>query len=663
VIDGATLRLVREPSGLVLPKAPTDAAQAARPPQSEAGQESQAAATPALDLAVRSVQLRSSTLQWVDRAVQPSVTWELTDLEATARGESLDAPITLDASGSLASGGSLAVGGTASSDGLLDLAIVLDAVQTASLAPYLGGDFELAGALSGDVALRGPAGALDQLVATLESSDFRFRRGDTTLTGQLTLNADVAAPTRAANGSFEIDATGASLALGGGFTKPAGVAARVTGRIAAGSGGALAIDDVKLVIKNFEARGRVSSLSPFRVELSSPPFELEGWGALVPALADLRPSGPLRFEKLRFGSSPPDLRGSAHLDGVVVHPREGAALTLRGEVIGDGNGFHSEGASVETAGQVSQLGLRVSELFAQPRYRLALDAKDADSNQLLTDLFSQPDTLYGPLGMDLELEGAIDDDPLRSLTGRLDFGVERGRIAGVSLLRSVFERLGGAGKLALDLGEAFGGKDLQRFYGDEFELLRGGLRLQGGVAHTDDLTLRYRGYAVRLAGTLGLADLAMDMAGELTLDEQLDAAIAKQLGVRNYQPRQRVVRLARVQGTLAEPRVRLDSGVAATLTAAYAGDAYGAKLREKAERELGPGGGDLVESGLGVLQGILGGKRGRAAPPPADPRPGEPAPPDPTLTPTAPSPEAGAAPVHPDPAPATPQDVDPPTAS
>jgi hypothetical protein len=140
------------------------------------------------------------------------------------------------------------------------------------------------------------------------------------------------------------------------------------------------------------------------------------------------------------------------------------------------------------------------------------------------------------------------------------------------------------------------------------ELLSGALRVRDGVAHADDLRIEYRGYAVRLAGTLGLTDLALDMAGELTLDEELDGVIARELGVRDYAPRRRVVPVARVGGTLDEPQVRVDGKVATGLAAAYASDAYAGKLREKAEKELGTGAGDLVDRGLGALEGILGGR-------------------------------------------------------
>jgi uncharacterized protein involved in outer membrane biogenesis len=623
VVEGATVRLVRGAEGLELPEPPraepTDSAPSGPDDTSEAEGDD---AGLAIDLGVRSVQLRDATLHLTDRSLREPVIWELGELELTAEGRSLSDPVALALQGVLGSGGAVNATGTATTAGVLDLEISLEAVEVSPLAAYVEDDVEMGGALSGDVSLRGPAADLEQLSARLRSSSLRFARGDTSLSGAVELTAEIAGPSRSPSGSFEVDATGAALGLGAGFTKPAGVPARVSGRIAAGSGGGLAIDDVRLVIRNFEAEGRLSSLAPLRLELSAPAFDLEGWDELVPALTDLQPSGRLGIEGLRFVAEPQDLRGAIQLEDVVLHPRGGSALTLRGALLAEGSALRSEGATLEVGGQSSQLALRISDLFTTPRYRVGLVAEEADSNELFTQLLAKPDTLYGPLGLDLELDGALTGDPIASLRGRIDFGVEKGRLVGVSLLRAVFDRMGSAGSAALNLGRAFGGRDLQRFYGDEFQLLRGALRVRDGVAHADDLRLEYQGYAVRLEGTLGLADLALDMSGELGIGEELDAAIARELRVADYTPRQRVVPLTRVRGTLDEPEVRVDSKVAAAFGAAYASDAYAGKLREKAEEKLGPGAGDLLDRGLGALEGILG---GRSAPrPPPEKTPSEP---------------------------------------
>jgi hypothetical protein len=193
----------------------------------------------------------------------------------------------------------------------------------------------------------------------------------------------------------------------------------------------------------------------------------------------------------------------------------------------------------------------------------------------------------------------------------------------------VTDRFGSVGNLALDMGKAFGGRDLQRFYGDEFEVLSGILDVRDGVARTDDLRFVYRGYTATLRGTLGLADLALDMTGDLTLDAEVDKELAEELSLGDaYQPRERVIPLAAVRGTLDAPSVRLAEGAAARIAASYAGDRYGGKLRKEVEEELGEGSCALVDKGLEILDGVLGGGKRRSQPPPSEP------PPDPPSTPS-----------------------------
>jgi uncharacterized protein involved in outer membrane biogenesis len=607
VVEGATLRLARGARGIELPTPPARGGSDTAPEPAAAG-EGGAETEGAVSLAVRSVRLRDTTLHLVDRQVKPAVTWELREIDAEARGDSLDQPIELEARAALASGGRIALEGTATLAGELDLEAQLDDVAVDPLAPYLGPDLELAGRLGGVASVSGAAASPAKLEADLQGRDVRFRRGDVALRGSIDVQAKLADPAGGAAGSFELDATGAELEVGGGFTKPAGTPATVTGRIARASGGGLAFEDVKLLIRNFEATGRVSSLDPLRVELDAKPFELAGWEALVPALAERPPAGRLRLEGLRYRAEPADLRGAIHLDDLTLGGADAQPVALRGVLNAAGTAIASEGLVAVAAGQTIDLDARLEQLFTQPRYRLVAHTQDADSNALLASLFAKPDTLYGPLGLDANLAGALGGDPLRSLTGQLDFGVVEGRLVGVSLLRAVFDRLGGVGGALLDLGKAFGGRDLQRFYGDEFEKIEGVVQIADGVARSDGLSLQYRGYAVRLRGSLALADLALDMRGDLTIDEELDAEVAEELSLKGYQPRQRTIELAEVGGTLSAPTVRVTPEVAARFAAAYAGDTYLDKLRGVVEEEVGEGSGGLVDQGLGVLKDVLGGK-------------------------------------------------------
>lgn len=629
VVEGATLRLTRTADGIALPepKPKTGGVERGAAAGGAGGEESGGAGEDGgsgFALAVREVDLRDSSVELTDRAVRPAVVWDLRDIEASLRGQSLDAPIDLDLDASLGSGGRVAVEGAATTAGRLDLVVRLSDVALAPLVPYLGGGVdELTGSVGGTATLVGPSDALEKLEARLSARDVSFRREDLTLRGPVDATLDVEHPTGDATGRFELDLGGAQLAMSGTFTKPPGTAASVTGRIAAAKGGGLALEDVKLLIKNFEARGRVGSLDPVRAELDAAPFDLSGWGEIVPALADASPTGRVGISKLRYTAEPPALFGDVQISDVAVHSGTAPPLVLKGLLRAEGDRIVSEGLVARAADQTLDVDARLDRLFTAPRYQVDMKAKDADSNALVSSLLAKPDTLYGPLGLDASLRGELGGDVLHSLAGRIDFGILNGRLVGVSLLKAVTQRLGAVGNLAIDLGRAFGGRDLQRFYGDEFEKLSGVLDIAGGIARTDDLRFVYRGYTASLRGTLGLADLALDMKGDLTIAPELDAELAQELSLPDdYQPRARVIPLASVGGTLDAPRVRLAEGTAVRIAAAYAGDRYGDKLRKQVEKELGEGSGALVDQGLEILQGVLGGGKSQQQPAPTE----EPAP-------------------------------------
>ena len=611
VIEGATLRLTRTRDGIELPSLPAaDAAGSgegtesatrdadAEPPSDGGGEDG------SVDLAVRELRLRDTTLQLLDRAVSPAVRWELREIDATASGDSLDGPIELEIEATLASGGQVALSGTVTRAGRLDLQARFDQLVIDPLAPYLGDDLEITGRLDGTGAIFGPASSPEKLELDLHGEDVRFRREDLSLRGAVDVRANVLSPAGEANGEFEVDATGAELELAGAFTKPVGTPATLTGRIGPADNGGLAIDDLRLQIKNFEATGRVSSLDPVRAELSAESFDVEGWEALLPGLTGSPPSGRLALDGVVYQADPPDLRGAIQLEELALRSPDAPPLVLRGTLRAEGQQIVSEGLVVETGGETLTVDVRLQSLFDAPRYDVSLKTQGADANALLTAVAGKPDTLHGPLGLDASFRGLLGGDVVSSLEGRIDFGVVNGRLAGVSLLRAVFDRLGAVGSLALDLGKAFGGRDLQRFYGDEFERLTGVFDIANGVARTDDLTFLYRGYGVRLCGTLGLDDLSLDMRGDLTLHEEIDAELAQELGARSsYRPRRREIKLASVKGTLDAPSVSVSSRAAVLLATSYAS---GSLIDEALGDALGGEAGQVVDS---ILQGILGGSR------------------------------------------------------
>lgn len=612
VVDGATLHLTRTKQGIDLPTPPRGEKQPGddAPAESAAGDDGSSSD---VTLALRGVSLRDAKLVLVDRAVEPAVTWELRDLRADVRGHLLDSQVDLEASAEVASGGRLHLDGDAALSGgrELDLELEFEQLALAPLAAYVGDTQRLAGTASGNARVAGHAADPQSVSGVFDFDGLDLQRGELHAGGRLRVEADLASPRRAPSGTFRADAEAAELAFGKSFQKPAGVPAEISGRLAPAKGGGIAIEDLALRLRDALLRGRVARLSPLQLELRSDDIQLAGLGAFFPGLAALAPSGRARVESLTYSAQPRALHGKVLLDGVEAHPAGRPPLALRGALVATGQAVKLEDGRLAAGGQDVGLDAALEDLFGAPRYRMALDAKGADANQVVTALAGKKDALFGLLGMQATFAGPLQGDVLKHLQGRAGFGVDDGRLAGVSLLRAVFERLGTPGDVALDLGRAFGGRDLQRFYGDEFETLRGTFDVQDGAARTDDLTFVYRGYQVLLRGTVGLADLALDTEGELTFHEDVDALIGKELGIKNYTPQSRTVRLAAVKGTLADPKVRLSSKSVADLASTYAAPLYVDPLRKKAEKALGKDGAQVVDQGMQILDGLLGGHRNR----------------------------------------------------
>ncbi len=609
VVAGATVRLRRTAEGLELPAPQTASGAAAgdlpapgSPPAGEADE----ASSGVVDLAVRSLSLRDARILLEDLAVEPSVTWELRDLQVDARATSLSDPIALEASARLDSGGTLEAGGTATLEGSLDLVVRLADVALSPAQPYLGRGSELEGTLRGRVALRGTAGS-PLTSADLTLSQAVLRLDEIGLQGEVGIRAELAG-SDGPTGSFDLDATAAELRYGPFFTKPPGTRARLSGRVVPGAGGGLDVDDLKLHVKDFEAQGKVSLGPPARVELRTETETLDGWDALLPARGGLALAGPFRIERLVLVSEPTRVSGAIQLQDVSIQPPDLPPIRVQGTLRAVGAAVESEGLSIVAAEQV--LGVRggVRELFGTPRYRFDLAAQDADTNALVTAFAGKPDLLFGPLDLSGHLEGTIGGErsPIEALRGKLAVEVREGRLVGVSLLESAFESLGAGGgtaAVAAQLGRAFAGSGLQRFYGEEFESIRGALRIADGVATADSLELLYRDYAVALWGDVGLLDLALDMEGEITLFEDVDRALAEQAGARSARGRRRTIPLASVQGTLDSPEVKVTPEVALRLASVYLRDAHAEKAKEWADEKVGEGAGDVLDGLLDIFGG------------------------------------------------------------
>lgn len=628
-IEGATVRLVRTRDGVELPLAKREKPASARGEAAprgarqgevrRGGQAPQPASsepekkaddeTSGLALAVRRVNLEDCRVILEDRTLPKPVTWEIRDVRAEAIGESLKAPIDFNLDGTLASGGSLRAKGQAELEGAFRVELRLDDVVLAPAAPYLEKGQRVLGAVSGTVSSSGSDAQIERVSVDLVLRDGEVALDDLSVRGQMKVRADIDGGLANAKGTFQLDATEAELTYGELLRKGRGTAATATGRIETGSDGHIVIRDTQVKMRNFEAEVQVETGARTRSTLNAEPFDLAGWEALIPALEEYTPAGRVGLSDLRVATAPLELRGDVDLQALRLRRPDGTEVVLNGVLRGTGGGMRSENLVARLAGQEIRLAVDVADLAGRPRFDTQVEADDADSAALLALVSERKDTLQGPLDLRASLQGPLGGDrPLTdTLGGTVRFSIEPGRMKNVSLLEQVFKQMGGLGSAALLAGQLKGDGKMQRYYEDEFQYLGGTLRIAGGLARTDDLRLVYRNYTVDLRGAVGLTDQRLDLRGELTIDEEIDATIAspETPAPETRGGRSRVIPLARVTGTLAAPRVELTQEAMLHFAGAYTTGERREKWERQIDERLGEGAG---RQAMDILDELLKGK-------------------------------------------------------
>lgn len=459
-----------------------------------------------------------------------------------------------------------------------------------------------------DVDLTATSEAAGQPIA-IAGKALEVKGGALEVDGPLSLEAELDHLGAGATGPFTIDARSARVVYGADFDKPAGTAAALRGRIAAGEAGALAIEGLELELKNLVARGALRTAPRTELSLAADAFALDGWDTLIPPLGTVKPTGRIAIPKLALSTGPLAVRGEIALDDLVAAPPDMAPIVLRGAIELLGTELRTRDLVAHAADQPIRVDASVTQLFEAPRYEVSFETKSADTNALLAGYAKQPDRLLGPLDAKGTLRGTTSGETsfLDALSGNLALDIEGGRIVGVSLLEAV---LGSFGSRITEAVRQQGGKDWERFTSDQFESLRATLDIADGRLVTAPIALTYPDWGAQLEGPIRLADLALELKGRLTIKEALDAALARAFGARgNYVPQTRVVDLASVRGELGAPKVQITGSAVATLAAAYAGQIEREELKKRIEKELGPGSGEIVDQGLDVLQDLFGRKK------------------------------------------------------
>lgn len=459
-----------------------------------------------------------------------------------------------------------------------------------------------------DLDLIASSAAANQPVA-IEGSLADVKGDALEVAGALSFEAELSELGAGASGPFTIDGREAGIRYGADFAKPTGTPFAVRGRIAPGKDGALAIEDLVLELHNLVARGALRTAPKTELSIAADAFDLAGWNAIVPAIGVASPSGKVAIPKLAVTTDPLALRGEITLDRLVATLPDMAPVALTGAIELSGADLRTRGLEARAADQPIAVDARVAQLFDGPRYEIAFETKKVDTNALLAGFAKQPDRLSGPLDLKGTLRGttAGGQSFLDALSGDIALDIEDGRIIGATLLEAVLGSFGGRVNDAL---KQQGGKNWERYTTDQFESLLGTLHIENGQLVTSPIKLTYPDWGAQLEGPIRLADLAIDLKGRITIGEALDASLARAFGARDgYVPEQRTIELASVRGQLGAPKVQLAGRSIAQIAATYAGSARTDELKERLEKELGPGSGELIDQGLGVLKGVLGGKK------------------------------------------------------
>ncbi|HEY1337714.1 MAG TPA: AsmA-like C-terminal region-containing protein, partial [Bryobacteraceae bacterium] len=144
-------------------------------------------------------------------------------------------------------------------------------------------------------------------------------------------------------------------------------------------------------------------------------------------------------------------------------------------------------------------------------YATQIALRSVDANKLLSATTSVKEILFGLLSgsADLQLRPRPGQDFARALNGTVQVQLTNGRLAGVQLLNE-------AASLARAVGYT---KRTESF--TNIQKLAGTVKIQDGVASTNDLQLAFEGGSLSAVGTAGLADQSLHLQVTTVLPKQV----------------------------------------------------------------------------------------------------------------------------------------------
>ena len=157
---------------------------------------------------------------------------------------------------------------------------------------------------------------------------------------------------------------------------------------------------------------------------------------------------------------------------------------------------------------------------AQPVYTVSMKMDGVDANKLLSSVSSLKQTLYGLLaanGSGLSFSGSNADQMARSLNGRLDLNLVKGKLAGIDILHEVAQ-------VAKFIGSA--GQQMQTDRGfTDLVQLTGNFDVRNGLAQTNNLKADIDGGTLAAIGAVNLADQSLNMHVTAVLSKALSDTV------------------------------------------------------------------------------------------------------------------------------------------
>jgi hypothetical protein len=425
---------------------------------------------------------------------------------------------------------------------------------------------ELSGLASGKGRLVGDVAAPEFVSLDLGIENGAFKTSEYAVEGPFLAVVKIKEPLSRPRGKIELDLTAASIRYLDQFTKKAGMRAQMTTRFVPEESGEI-IFESKLKLRNIDEiliQGSIGETTAVAVSMTN--FNLKGWSEVFPMLAPYEADGVVSVDGLGVewaDGAPSQFGGRVLLRGVGFTVPNAGRVRLRGTILGEETRIRTKGLKALVEGTTIGIKGAIEDPLGVGSFDLSVETIGrTETNDVLSALTTTKDTIFGPLAFSARVNGRLDEPNgvSESLSGNMRFSVgegEGGRLRGISLLRTILDQipiLGGASRLTQPFR---GGKSVDDYFTERFEIIEGDFNIGEGKVVAETLRLSYPGYEARLSGPMRLADLSIDMTGELILKRDLVSAFGGLAGAEVVDREPIRIQLARVTNTLTEPKVVL----------------------------------------------------------------------------------------------------------